>query len=65
MSLPVYVHEARLLFLSCGGVLMWPDPARYLGKGRDVQRSCRVRWLWVIRADPSKADISTDTQCVK
>ncbi|KAF4632378.1 hypothetical protein G7Y89_g5746 [Cudoniella acicularis] len=33
-----------------------------LGKGRDKQRRCRVRWLWGIHADPSKAEISTDTQ---
>jgi hypothetical protein len=31
-SLPVYIHEARLLFLSYGGVPMWPDPTRYLVK---------------------------------
>jgi hypothetical protein len=29
ISLPAYVHEARLL-LSCGGVPVWPNPARYL-----------------------------------
>ena len=32
LSLPVYVHEARLLFLSRGAVPMLPRPARYLSK---------------------------------
>ena len=32
ISLPVYVHETRLLFLSCGGVLMLPNPAQNLVK---------------------------------
>jgi hypothetical protein len=32
MSMPAYVHEARLIFLSYGDVLAWPNSARYLVK---------------------------------
>jgi hypothetical protein len=32
MSLPVYVYEARLLFLRYGGVPMWLNPAQHLVK---------------------------------
>ena len=32
ISLPVYVYQAHLLSLSCGGVPRWPNPARHLVK---------------------------------